>query len=98
MEAPQLKGAAAGGPKLQSHRYMVQLGSFVDKEEAEEIRARLKGNGYNAVVKTRKHLVLGKVFVIQLQPVGSASRATKLRAQLRGEFVGEPVVIKVPSR
>ncbi len=92
------KGAAAGGPKLQSHRYMVQLGSFVDKEEAEEIRARLKGNGYNAVVKTRKHLVLGEVFVIQLQPVGSASRATKLRAQLRGESVGEPVVIKVPSR
>jgi cell division septation protein DedD len=77
---------------------MVRLGSFVDKEEAEEIKARLKGNGYNAVVKTRKHLVLGKVFVIQLQPVGSASRATKLMAQLRGEFEIEPVIVKVPSR
>ena len=39
---------------------MVRLGSFVDKEEAEEIKTRLKGNGYNAVVKTRKHLVLGR--------------------------------------
>jgi cell division septation protein DedD len=92
------KGGAAGGPKLQSHRYMVRLGSFVDKEEAEEIKARLKGNGYKAVVKTRKHLVLGKVFVIQLQPVGSSSRATKLMTQLRGQFEIEPSLVKVPSR
>ena len=92
------QGGAAGGPKLQSHRYMVRLGSFVDKEEAEEIKTRLKGNGYNAVVKTRKHLVLGKVYFIQLQPVGSASRATKLTTQLRGDFGIEPVIVKVPSR
>jgi general secretion pathway protein A len=95
--APAQKGAARG-PKLQSYRYMVRLGSFVDKEEAEEIKGRLKANGYNAVVKTRKHLILGKVFVIQLQPVGSSSRATKLMTQLRGEFQIEPVVTKVPSR
>ena len=92
------QGGAAREPKSQAYRYMVQLGSFVDKEEAEEIKARLKGNGHNAVVKTRKHLVLGKVFFIQLQPVGSASRATKLTTQLRGDFGIEPVIIKVPSR
>jgi general secretion pathway protein A len=92
------QGSTAKGPKLQSYRYMVQLGSFMDKEEAEEIKVRLKGNGYSAVVKTRKHLVLGEVFVIELQPVDSASRATKLMTQLRGEFEREPVIIKVPSR
>ncbi len=92
------QGGAAREPKSQAYRYMVRLGSFVDKEEAEEIKARLKGNGHNAVVKTRKHLVLGKVFVIQLQPVGSVSRATKLMTQLRGELEIEPVIVKVPSR
>jgi cell division septation protein DedD len=92
------RGGAAEGPKLQSYRYIVQLGSFMDNEKAEEIKTRLKGNGYSAVVKTRKHLVLGKVFVIQLQPVNSFSRATKLMAQLRDEFEGEPEIIKVPSR
>ncbi len=70
----------------------------MDNEKAEEIKTRPKGNGYSAVVKTRKHLVLGKIFVIQLQPVNSFSRATKLMAQLRDEFEGEPEIIKVPSR
>ena len=92
------QGGTAEGPKLRSYRYIVKLGSFMDKEKAEEIKARLKGNGYSAVVKTRKHLVLGKIFVIQLQPVNSFSRATKLMAQLRDEFEGEPEIIKVPSR
>jgi general secretion pathway protein A len=86
------------GPKLQSYRYVVRLGSFVDNEKAEEIKARLEGNGYSAVVKTIKHQVFGKVFVIQLQPVTGVSRAAKLMTRLRGEFGGEPVIIKVPSR
>jgi general secretion pathway protein A len=86
------------GPKLQSYRYVVRLGSFVDNEKAEEIKARLEGNGYSAVVKTIKHQVFGKVFVIQLQPVTGVSRAAKLMTRLRGEFEGEPVIIKVPSR
>ena len=92
------QGGTAEGPKLQSYRFIVQLGSFMDNEEAEEIKTRLKENGYSAVVKTRKNLVLGKIFVIQLQPVSSFSRATKLMAQLRDEFEGEPEIIKVPSR
>src|SRR5208337_2650739 len=60
------QGGTAEGAKLQSYRYTVQLGSFIDKEEGEEIKASLKRNGFRAVVKARKHLVLGKVFVIQL--------------------------------
>jgi general secretion pathway protein A len=92
------KGGTAERPKLQSYRYMVQLGSYVDKETAEEIKARLEANGYRAVIKTHKLQEFGKVFVIQLQPVDSASRAAKLMTQLRGEFEGEPAIIKVPSR
>jgi general secretion pathway protein A len=92
------QGGAAKGPELQSYRYVVRLGSFVDREKAEEAKARLKGNGYSAVVKTRRHQVLGKVFVVQLQPVASASRAVTLRTQLSGDFEGEPAIIKVPSR
>ncbi len=62
----------------------------------EEPASRQKG--YSAVVKTLKHQVLGKVFVIQLQPVNSVSRATTLMTQLSGEIEGEPVIIKVPAR
>jgi general secretion pathway protein A len=92
------QGGPAVGPKLQSHRYIVRFGPFVDKETAEGIKARLRENGYRAVVKTVRHPAAGKVFVIQLQPVDSASRATKLMTQLRGELEEEPEIIKVPSR
>jgi cell division septation protein DedD len=92
------QGGITAGPQSKSYRYVVQFGSFVDKERAEEIKTRLVGKGYSAVVKTVKHQVLGKVFVIQLQPVASVSRATTLMTQLSGEIEDEPVISKVPSR
>jgi general secretion pathway protein A len=92
------RGGITEGPLSQSYRYVVRFGSFVDKEKAEEIKTRLVGKGYSAVVKTAKHQVLGKVFVIQLQPVNSVSRAATLMTQLSGEIEDEPVIGKVPSR
>jgi cell division septation protein DedD len=92
------RGGAADGPELLSYRYIVRIGSFLDKETAEGIEARLKGNGYDAIVKTHDHQMLGKVFVIQLEPVDSASIATELTTRLKGEFEVEPVIVKVPFR
>ncbi len=92
------QGGTSEGPNLQSYRYTVQLGPFLDREKAEEINARLNGNGYRSVVKIRRHQVLGTVFVIQLHPVASASRAASLMTRLRDESEGEPVIVKVPSR
>jgi Flp pilus assembly protein TadD len=92
------QGDISESPESQSFRYMVQVGSFVDREKAEEIKTRLKRKGYKAVVKTIKHQELGEVFVVQLQPVNSASGATTLTTQLSGEMECEPVIIKVPSR
>jgi cell division septation protein DedD len=77
---------------------VVKVGSFAERDKAESIKTRLKGKGYDAVVKTMKHQVLGKVFEIQLQPVNSISRAATLMTQLRGEIEDEPEIIKVPSQ
>jgi tetratricopeptide (TPR) repeat protein len=80
----------------QQFNYIVQLGSFVDKEKAEELRNHLREKGYNAIVKPLKHDVLGKVFVIQLKPVDSRSKAATLKAQLAVEVEGEPVILRIP--
>ena len=93
-----VQGGISKSDESQPYRYMVQVGSFVDREKAEEIKTRLERKGYRAVIKTLKHRVLGKIFVIQLQPVNSASSAATLMTQLSGETEGEPVIIKVPSR
>ena len=97
-EAAPAPERTAEGSQSQSYKYIVQLGSFVDRDKAEEIQKSLAAKGYSALVKTVKDRALGKVFVIQLQPVDSISKATTLTAQLGGEIEGEPVIIKVPSK
>jgi Flp pilus assembly protein TadD len=93
-----VQGGISESRESQSYRYMVQVGSFEDREKAEEVKTRLERKGYRVVIKTLKHRTLGKVFVVQLQPVNSASSATTLMTQLSGEVEGEPVIIRVPSR
>lgn len=83
-------------PETQSFNYIVQLGSFVDKQKAEEVRDSLREKGYSAIVKPLKHQVMGLVYLIQLKPVNSMSKASTLMTQLEGEVPGKPVIIKVP--
>ncbi|MHC1727628.1 MAG: tetratricopeptide repeat protein [Syntrophobacteraceae bacterium] len=89
-------GPATPSPETGAFKYTVQLGSFVDREKAEEVQKNLQAKGYSTVVKPLKHQVLGKVFVLQLQPVNSISKATTLMTQLGNEVEGEPVIIKTP--
>jgi cell division protein FtsN len=97
-EAAPVPGRTPEGAQSQSRKYIVQVGSFVDNEKAEEVRNNLAAKGYSAVVKEVKQRGLGKVFVIQLQPVNSISKATTLTTQLSGEMEGEPVIIEVPGK
>ena len=88
----------AKGNKPQSYRYVIEIGSFAEREKAEGIRTRLNAKGYDAIVKPTMHQVLGKIFIIQLQPVNNISTAATLMAQLGGAIESEPVIIKVPSQ
>jgi Tfp pilus assembly protein PilF len=97
-EAAAAPGRAPGGLEPQPYKYIVQVGSFVDREKADEVQQNLAAKGYSASVKSVKHHSLGKVFVIQLQPVNSISKATTLMVQLSGEIEGQPEIIKVPSK
>ncbi len=92
------QGSTAEDSGPRSYKYIVQVGSFVDREKAEEFKKSLDGKGYNASVKPLKHKALGKVFVIQLQPVGSVAKATTLMTQLSNEVQGEPIILKVPAQ
>lgn len=83
-------------PEFQPFNYIVQLGSFVDKDKAEEMKNFLHEKGYSPVVKSLKKKDLGRVYVIQLKPVATYSRASTLMTQLESEVPGEPVILKVP--
>lgn len=78
--------------------YIVQLGSFLDKENAELMRQRLKTKGYDPIVKPVQHQVLGQVYIVQLHPVKDESKASTLMAQVeRVEKVRPIIIIKVPE-
>jgi cell division septation protein DedD len=97
-EGASAPGRVSGGAESQSCKYIVQIGSFVEREKAEEVQKSLAAKGYSAAVKSVKHHALGKVFVIQLEPVNSMSKATTLMVQLGGEIEGQPEIIKVPLK
>jgi len=78
--------------------YIVQVASFLDKDNAEILLRRLKEKGYDAVLKNFNHQFLGSVYVVQLKPVEEAAKASTLLAQVENEEQQiKPIIIKVPS-
>jgi len=80
-----------GGTRL----FAVQLGSFREKHNAEELKARLSRKGYSVVIKPQKHPTLGSLYVVQLEPVSDERKANTLMAQVRQESKVNPVIIRV---
>lgn len=91
------KDSPAEHPKDGPRAYIVQLGSFLDKENAEDLQQRLRRKGYEAIVKPFSHQVLGRLYVVQLKPVHDADKASKLMLQVEGEGHGKAIILEVPA-
>ncbi len=87
------EASQADGPRI----YTVQLGSFLDKENAESLQQRLRLKGYDAVVKPFRHQVLGPLYVVQLKPVNDADKASQLMMQVEKEGHGKAIIIEAPA-
>jgi cell division septation protein DedD len=74
----------------------VQLGSFLDKDNAESLQHRLRLKGYDAVIKPFRHQVLGSLYVVQLKPVNDADKASQLMMQVEREGHGKAIIIEAP--
>ena len=85
--------AQVDGPVI----YTVQMGSFLDKDNAEDLQQRLRRKGYDAVVKPFKHQVLGELYVVQLKPVNDAEKASQLMMQVEKEGHGKAIIIEAPA-
>ncbi|MHC1741641.1 MAG: tetratricopeptide repeat protein [Syntrophobacteraceae bacterium] len=92
----EIKDTARGMGVEGSAKYIVQVGSFLEKENAEKLRKKLASEGYDALVRPFSHQSLGKIFVVQLKPVEDATRANTLMAEVEKLAQIKPIVIKVP--
>jgi cell division protein FtsN len=87
----QKKKMVSGGKTL----FAVQVGSFKDKHNADEIRDSLQKKGYAVVMKTRQDAKLGEIYVVQLKPVGNKGAASTQMEQVKNEQKVQPMIIEV---
>lgn len=93
---PQMEASAPLPPGTQ-WTYIVQVSSFLNKENAEALGQKLKAKGYKVAVKPLQHQVLGQVYIVQLSPVSEESKANTLMAQVESDELVKPIIIKVPA-
>ena len=81
----------------QGTRYIVQIGSFTQRQNADNIQQSLLQKGYEVVVRTINHAKFGKLYVVQLASVNDARKAESLMARVRKEANVKPMLVKVPA-
>lgn len=77
--------------------FSVQVGSFKEKHNAEEMRQSLQKKGYDVVIKSVEDPKLGALYVVQLQPVADVGKASTQMMQIKNEEKVKPVIKRVPT-
>ncbi|GKT09400.1 SPOR domain-containing protein [Desulforhabdus sp. TSK] len=83
--------------KEEGGAYAVQVGSFKEKQNAEEMQQNLQKRGYQVQMKPATHPKLGTIYVVQLAPVADVSKASTQVEQIKHEEKVKPMIIRVPS-
>lgn len=79
------------------HQYVVQVGTFRDRDNAERTRERLAGMGYEAVIRTFAHQTLGSMYTVQIRQIEDFSMASALVAEIERAERLKPIILKVRS-
>lgn len=96
-EGDTTKGSSTDSSRRRRWAYIVQVGSFLERDNAESVRQRLEKKGYSAVVKPFSHQTRGNIYVVQLSPVEDSAEASSLLNRIESEEKLKPLVIKIPS-
>lgn len=83
------------GQRLGVSAWVVQLGSFENRENALALEAKLKEQGYNAFVDSPVGRS-GEVFRVRVGPELLHSEATRLREELKEKLALEAMVLRYP--
>lgn len=79
------------------YEYIVQVGSYLDRQNAERLRDRLKAEGFKSLVKPFQHDVLGPVYVVQLKAGNDVEKAKTLVDRIERERKVNAIIIKIPA-
>jgi cell division septation protein DedD len=77
--------------------FVVQLGAFREKDNAERFHARMKGEGVPAVLKSMNHSKNGEIYVVRLEPTANRDEAEKNLKRLHDEKHLDTQMIVLPA-
>ncbi len=75
--------------------YAVQVGSYHEKKNAEDLQRSLKKKGYAVSIKTKPDPKGGTLYVVHLDPVSDMGKAHTLVAQVQNEEKVKPFIMKM---
>lgn len=78
-------------------RYIVQIGSFSQKKNADSMHQSLTKKGYEVIIRTVDHAKFGKLYVVQLQALTDPLKAESLLAKVKKDANVKPMMVKVPA-
>lgn len=90
-------GSASASAGAGATKYVVQIGSFSQRENADGIQQQLLKKGYEVMVRTITHEKFGRLYIVQLAPVYDANKAQSLVSKVKQEANVQPMVIKLPT-
>jgi cell division septation protein DedD len=73
--------------------WIVQVGSFAQKENAEKLAARLKDHNYKAAVTEKENKKHGKLYLVRLEPTTDLEVAKTQIDKLRAQENLQPVLV-----
>jgi type IV pilus assembly protein PilF len=78
--------------------YVIQVASFLEKENAEAMNKRLQEKGYEVAIRPVTHQSTGTVYVVQLKAIPDKAEASKTLKQIETEEQVKPLLIKTSIR
>lgn len=89
---PELMKHSASGKQM----YCVQVGSFKDRKNADDMKGALARRGYSVNVTPSVHPKLGQLYVVTLKPVDNMGTASTQVEQIKHEERVKPIILKIP--
>jgi cell division septation protein DedD len=77
--------------------YIVQVGAFRVKDNAEKLQARLKGEGFPVLLRDMNHSKNGLMHLVRFEPTPTRAEADKWVAQIKEKAGFDAVVLAQPA-
>jgi cell division protein FtsN len=86
--------APKSGKSKSALQYVIQLGAYQSKENAEQQQESFRKKGYAVNIRSHHDYQKGQLYLVQLEPVGDIGKANSMMSRIKQEGMN-PIMLKV---